>query len=140
MTSPKKCKIYSDGGARGNPGPAAIGVLVCDEKDRKLTDHGETIGETTNNVAEYTAVIRGLTLAAELGISEADYFLDSELVARQLAGIYRLKAEHLKPFYTQVKDLEKKFKRVTYFYVPREHPKIKHVDRLVNLALDHAGY
>jgi ribonuclease HI len=139
MTPSKKCKIYSDGGARGNPGPAAIGVLVCDEKDRKLTDHGETIGETTNNVAEYTAVVRGLTLAAELGLSEADYFLDSELVARQLSGIYRIKAEHLKPLYTLVKDLEKKFKRVTYFHVPREHPKIKHVDQLVNLALDHAG-
>ncbi len=136
--SEKKAKIYSDGGARGNPGPAAIGVLVCDDKDQKLTDHGETIGETTNNVAEYTAVVRGLTLAAELGISEADYFLDSELVQRQLSGIYRLKAEHLKPFFMQVKELEKKFKRVTYFHVPREHPKIKHVDRLVNLALDHA--
>ena len=136
--SGKKGKIYSDGGARGNPGPAAIGVLVCDEKDHKLTDHGETIGETTNNVAEYTAVVRGLTLAAELGIAEADYFLDSELVARQLSGIYRLKAEHLKPFFMRVKELEKKFKRVTYFHVPREHPKIKHVDRLVNLALDHA--
>ena len=132
----KKGKIYSDGGARGNPGPAAIGVLVCDEKDQKLSDHGETIGDATNNVAEYTAVVRGLTLAAELGISEADYFLDSELVARQLSGIYRLKAEHLKPFFNQVKELEKKFKRITYFHVPREHPKIKHVDRLVNLALD----
>ena len=136
----KKGKIYSDGGARGNPGPAAIGVLVCDEKDHKLTDHGETIGEATNNVAEYTAVVRGLTLAAEVGISEADYFLDSELVARQLSGIYRLKAEHLKPFYMQVKELEKKFKRVTYFHIPREHPKIKHVDRLVNLALDRAEH
>jgi ribonuclease HI len=135
-----KGKIYSDGGARGNPGPAAIGVLVCDEKDQKMTDHGEAIGETTNNVAEYTAVIRGLTLAAEFGISEADYFLDSELVARQLSGIYRLKAEHLKPLFAEVKKLEKKFKRVTYFHVPREHPKIKHVDRLVNLALDHADY
>ena len=135
----KKGKIYSDGGARGNPGPAAIGVLICDEKDHKLADHGETIGETTNNVAEYMAVVRGLTLAAELSLSEADYFLDSELVARQLSGIYRLKAEHLKPFFMQVKELEKKFKRVTYFHVPREHPKIKHVDRLVNLALDRAG-
>ncbi len=138
-SSVKKGKIYSDGGARGNPGPAAIGVLVCDDKDAKLTDHGETIGVTTNNVAEYTAVIRGLTLAAEVGISEADYFLDSELVARQLSGVYRLKAEHLRPFFMQVKELEKKFKRITYFHVPREHPKIKHVDRLVNLALDHAG-
>ena len=136
----KKGKIYSDGGARGNPGPAAIGALVCDEHDNKLTDHGGTIGDATNNVAEYSAVIRGLTLAVELGITEADYFLDSELVARQLSGIYRLKAEHLRPFFMQVKELEKKFKRVTYFHLPREHPKIKHVDRLVNLALDHAGH
>ena len=105
----KKGKIYSDGGARGNPGPAAIGALVCDEKDEKLTDHGETIGDATNNVAEYTAVIRGLTIAAELGITDADYFLDSELVARQLSGIYRLKAEHLKPLFMRVKELEKKF-------------------------------
>jgi len=98
------------------------------------------IGETTNNVAEYTAVVRGLTLASELGLKEADYFLDSELVARQLSGIYRLKAEHLKLFYIQVKDLEKKFNRVTYFHLPRENPRIKHVDRLVNLALDRAGH
>ena len=140
MTSPQKGKIYSDGGARGNPGPAAIGVLVCDEKDHKLTDHGETIGETTNNVAEYTAVVRGLTLASELGISEADYFLDSELVERQLSGVYRLKAEHLKTLFAEVKKLEKKFKRVTYFHVPREHTKIKYVDRLVNIALDRAGH
>ncbi len=136
----KKGKIYSDGGARGNPGPAAIGALVCDEKDEKLTDHGETIGDATNNVAEYTAVIRGLTIAAELGITDADYFLDSELVARQLSGIYRLKAEHLKPLFMRVKELEKKFSRVTYFHLPREHPKIKHVDRLVNRALDRTEY
>ena len=135
-----KGKIYSDGGARGNPGPAAIGVLVCDEKGQRLGDHGEVIGETTNNVAEYTAVIRGLTLAAELGVGEADYFLDSELVERQLSGIYKLKAEHLKPLFAQVKEKEKQFKRITYFHVPREHEKIKHVDRLVNLALDRAGY
>ena len=135
-----KAKIYSDGGARGNPGPAAIGVLVCDEKGHRLGDHGEVIGETTNNVAEYTAVIRGLTLAAELGVQEADYFLDSELVERQLSGVYKLKAEHLKPLFAQVKEKEKSFKRITYFHVPREHEKIKYVDRLVNRALDGAGH
>lgn len=136
----KKGKIYSDGGARGNPGPAAIGILVCDEKDQKLTDHAEVIGEATNNIAEYAAVVQGLTLAAELGIQEADYFLDSELVARQLSGIYKLKAEHLRPFFTEIKEKEKKFKRISYFHVPREHPKIKHVDKLVNIALNRAGH
>ena len=135
-----KAKIYSDGGARGNPGPVAIGVLVCGEDGRRLGDHGEVIGETTNNVAEYTAVIRGLTLAAELGVAEADYFLDSELVARQLSGVYKLKAEHLKPLFAQVKEKEKHFKRITYFHVPREHEKIKYVDKLVNRALDGAGH
>lgn len=136
----KKAKIYSDGGARGNPGPAAIGVLICDEKDQKIGDHGEAIGEATNNVAEYTAVIRGLTLAAELGIEEADYFLDSELVAKQLSGFYKLRAEHLRPLFTEVKTKEKKFKRVTYFNLPREHAKIKYVDKLVNVALNKAGH
>ncbi len=135
----KKGKVYSDGGARGNPGPAAIGVLVCDSEDNKLSDLGEVIGETTNNVAEYTAVIRGLTLAGELGLSEIDFFLDSELAQRQLSGVYRVKAEHLKSLFLRTKELEKKFSRVTYFHVPRETPKIKHVDKLVNLALDRAG-
>lgn len=136
----KKFTIYSDGGARGNPGPAAVGVLICDDKGHKVGDHSEVIGETTNNVAEYTGVIRGLTLAAELGAQEADYFLDSELVARQLSGVYKLKAENLRPFFMEVKEKEKKFKRVSYFHVPREHEKIKYVDKLVNIALNKAGY
>jgi ribonuclease HI len=139
-SSAKKLIVYSDGGARGNPGPAAVGVLVCDEKGNRLGDHGEVIGATTNNVAEYTGVLRGLTLAAELGATELDYFLDSELVQRQLSGVYKLKAEHLRPLFMEVKEKEKKFKRVSYFHVPREHLKIKYVDKLVNLALDRAGH
>ncbi|HOG24188.1 MAG: 14.7 kDa ribonuclease H-like protein [Candidatus Omnitrophica bacterium ADurb.Bin292] len=139
LKSRSKLIVYSDGGARGNPGPAAVGVLVCDEQGHKLGDHSEVIGETTNNVAEYTAVLRGLTLAAELKGVEVDYFLDSELVARQLSGIYKLKAEHLRPLFTDVKEKEKKFKRVTYFHVPREHEKIRYVDKLVNIALNKAG-
>ena len=135
----QKILIYTDGGSRGNPGPAAAGFVLTDESKKLLLAKAVFLGDATNNVAEYTAVVRGLTLAAELGISEADYFLDSELVTRQLSGLYKLKAEHLKPFYAQIKGLEKKFKRISYFHVPREHPKIKHVDRLVNLALDHAG-
>src|SRR4051812_33666483 len=78
-----KVKIYSDGGARGNPGPAAIGVMICDEKDEMLQEHNEVIGETTNNVAEYTAVIVGLEMAKALGAREVDYYVDSELVAYQ---------------------------------------------------------
>lgn len=140
MASLKKFSVYSDGGARGNPGPAAVGVLICDDQGHKLGDHGEVIGETTNNVAEYTGVIRGLTLAAELGADELDYFLDSELVQRQLSGVYKLKAENLKPLFMEVKTKEKKFKRISYFHLPREHEKIKYVDKLVNIALNKAGH
>ena len=136
MTNSKRVKIYSDGGARGNPGPAAIGVLVCTERDEALREHKELIGETTNNVAEYTAVIVGLEMAHQLGVSEIKYFVDSELVARQLTGVYRVKTPHLKSLYNQVKEKESHFRSVTYTQIPRTHEKIKHVDRLVNRALD----
>ncbi|OQA58362.1 MAG: 14.7 kDa ribonuclease H-like protein [Candidatus Omnitrophica bacterium ADurb.Bin277] len=138
--SSRKLTIYSDGGARGNPGPAAIGFLILGPDGGKIAEHGELIGETTNNVAEYTAVIRAMTVACETGADEIDYFTDSELVAKQLSGIYKLKAEHLKSLFAQVKEKEKKFKRVSYFNLPREHGKIRHVDRLVNIALNRAGH
>ena len=134
----KKGIVFSDGGARGNPGPAAIGVLVCDSKGGVLREHQERIGETTNNVAEYRAVLKGLERARELGFEEVSYFVDSELVARQLSGRYRVKAEHLKDLFLQVKEREKPFQKVTYQQVPREHEKIKRADRLVNRALDFA--
>lgn len=136
----EKIFSYSDGGARGNPGPAAIGVLLCDEKGTALFEQGETIGDTTNNVAEYQAVIKALTLAQEVGAAEITHHMDSELVTKQLTGEYRLKAEHLKPLFLKVKDLEKKFKKITYIHVPRTHERIKRADRMVNRALDEANY
>ena len=131
---------YSDGGARGNPGPAAIGVLLCDEKGISLFEQGEVIGDTTNNVAEYEAVIKALTIAHDLKAQEITHHMDSELVKKQLTGEYRLKAEHLRPLFLKVKDLEKKFKKITFVHVPREHPQMKRADRQVNRALDEAGY
>lgn len=136
----KKVRVFSDGGARGNPGPAAIGVLVCDALgEEALQEHRETIGETTNNVAEYRAVLKGLELAHALRAEEVDYFVDSELVARQLTGKYRIKSAHLKDLFLAVKEMEKKFQRVSYAQVPRTHEKIRWADRLVNQALDRAG-
>lgn len=135
----KKGRVFSDGGARGNPGPAAIGILVCDSRGEALKEHRETIGEATNNVAEYTAVIRGLELACEFGFDEIEYFVDSELVARQLCGEYRTKSPHLRDLFLQVKVKEKNFKKVAYRHVPRTHEKIKRADRLVNQALNLAG-
>ncbi len=131
---------YSDGGARGNPGPAAIGILICDEKGGPLFEIGETIGDTTNNVAEYQAVIKALQTAESLGAQEVIHHMDSELVTRQLTGEYRLKAEHLRPLFLKVKELEKKFKKITYTHVPREHPQMRRADRQVNRALDEAGF
>lgn len=135
----KKGRIFSDGGARGNPGPAAVGILICDGRGGILREHKETIGEATNNMAEYRAVLRGLELAQELGIEEVEYFVDSELVARQLSGEYRIKTPHLKDLFLQVKEKEGRFRKVVYKHVPRTHEKIKWVDRLVNRALNLAG-
>jgi len=130
--------IYIDGSSFGNPGDSGIGVVFLDGENN-LKNISRYIGSQTNNVAEYRAVLKGLELAGELGIEEVAYFVDSELVARQLSGIYRIKSEHLKELVLKVKDKEKNFRRVTYQQVPRTHEKIKVVDRLVNLALDLAG-
>ncbi len=135
----KKGRVFSDGGARGNPGPAAIGVLVCDMEGRMLDEYKETIGEATNNIAEYRAVLKGLELAHKAGLEEIEYFVDSELVARQLTGVYRIKTPHLLVLYHEAKKREQHFRKVSYQQVPRTHDKIKWVDRLVNQALDYSG-
>ena len=135
-----KVTVYSDGGSRGNPGPSAIGVLVCDEKGGSLKEHRETIGETTNNVAEYTAVIVGLELAKTMGAKKVDYFVDSELVARQLTGVYKIKAPHIRTLYDQVQAILPSFEKVTFTHVRREHPKLRIVDALVNQVLDEEGF
>jgi len=105
-----------------------------------LQDHQEVIGDTTNNVAEYTAVIRGLEMSKALGAQEIHSFVDSQLVARQLCGEYRVKTPHIRDLFLQVKEREKTFQRVTYEHVPRTHEKLQYVDKLVNRALNEAGY
>ncbi|MCL5090951.1 MAG: ribonuclease HI family protein [Patescibacteria group bacterium] len=91
-------RIWTDGGARGNPGPAAIGVYIEDEKGEALLKHGKKIGYATNNVAEYQAVIEALTWLKEssLELSQVDFFLDSSLVVNQLNGVFRIKENHLR--------------------------------------------
>ena len=133
--------VYSDGGARGNPGPSAIGVLLCDEKGNIIEDYSEVISENaTNNVAEYSGVIVGLELAKKNGAKEVRYYLDSELAAMQLSGKYKVKAPHILTLHTQAKKLEQAFEKVVYTHVPRTHEKIRYVDKLVNQALDEAGH
>jgi ribonuclease HI len=126
--------LYTDGGSRGNPGPAAYGFLICGE-ERELYKEGKKLGTTTNNVAEYKAIIEGLRKALDHSES-VEVFSDSELVVKQLNGRYKVKKEHLRALYLAVKDLEKRFKKVTYTHRPRESPMQKKADALVNEALD----
>lgn len=124
--------LYTDGGARGNPGPAGIGGVLLD-KDQVIGEFSYFIGNTTNNVAEYKALIAGLKLAQ--GKSEnIRVFLDSQLIVRQLTGEYRVKEPHLKPLSAEVKLLSEKFKSISYTHVPRE--KNKSADALANKAMD----
>lgn len=132
----EKVKVYSDGGARGNPGPAAIGALVTDEKGNILAERGECIGEATNNIAEYTAVLVGLELAKSVGAKEIKYFTDSLLVANQLSGKYRVKTPHIISLHKQATAQMRLFSKVVFTHLPREHEMIRHVDALVNEALD----
>lgn len=133
-----KVCTYSDGGARGNPGPAAVGILVTDEKGMVLAEHRDCLGPTTNNVAEYCGIIGALKLAQKVGAEEVQAYMDSEIVVRQLTGVYKVREEHLRKLYDETKKEEKNFSKVTYNHLPRTHPQIKRVDKLVNIALDEA--
>ncbi|MDP9325001.1 MAG: ribonuclease HI family protein [Candidatus Dormibacteraeota bacterium] len=129
--------IHTDGGSRGNPGPAAIGVVIEVEKEGQsevIREIAERIGVASNNVAEYRAIIRGLEAAKQLGADSVSSLLDSQLVVEQLNGNYRVKHDDLKPLHTRVKQLAAAFPLVTFQHVRREQN--KEADRLVNAALD----
>jgi ribonuclease HI len=126
--------VHVDGGARGNPGPAAIGVVVSDPRGRVLDELGERIGVATNNVAEYKAMLRGLQRAAELGAREVEVVNDSELVARQLRGVYKVKHPSMKPLYQEAMSALRGFDRWEIRSVPRAEN--ARADALVNAALD----
>jgi len=130
----KKIKIFSDGGARGNPGPAGIGAVVFDEKDEILSTHKKYIGETTNNQAEYKALILGLEEALKLKPQEVECFLDSELVVKQVRREYKVKNKELAKRFVEVWNLSQKFQKITFFHVRREKNTI--ADGLVNEAID----
>lgn len=129
-----KIIIHSDGGARGNPGPAGIGALLQDESGKVLAEISEYLGETTNNQAEYKALIAGLEKAVELGADEVECFLDSELVVKQLKREYKVKNKDIAPLFLQVSNLLTKIKKYRFQHVFRESN--KEADRLANLAMD----
>ena len=138
MASTPLCvKIHTDGGSRGNPGPAAAAfVMVVADDDTALREEGVFLGRATNNVAEYSAMIAGLRAAETVGADEVDLFSDSQLMVRQMIGQYRVKNEGLKPMYATARALARQFDRCDFHYVRRE--KNRRADALVNQALDRA--
>ena len=129
-----RARLYTDGGARGNPGPAAFAYVLQDEHGDVLAAHGEAIGVATNNVAEYSALIAGLEKAREVGITDLEVVSDSELMVKQMRGEYRVKNEALKDLSAEASRLAREVGSVSYTAVRREQNKL--ADKLVNEALD----
>jgi len=127
-------EIWTDGASRGNPGPAAIGCVFGQRGGEILCGHAETIGKTTNNVAEYQAVLKAMGFAQAWGVKHIVVHMDSELVARQLTGQYRVKSQDLMPFYRQIVSLMRSLEKVVIRHVRRDKNKL--ADQLANLALD----
>jgi ribonuclease HI len=131
-----KAKLSTDGGARGNPGPAAYGYVLETEDGTVLDARGETIGVATNNVAEYRGLVAGLAKAVELGIEEVEVVSDSELLVKQMRGEYKVKNEALRELSFEAARLARQLKNVRYRAVRRAHNEL--ADKLVNDALDAA--
>ena len=129
-----KATLHTDGGARGNPGPAAIGVVITDASGKTMAGYGEHLGKQTNNYAEYSALISGLKKAKELGATEVECFLDSELIVKQMNRQYKVKEPTLQKLFIQVFNLASQFKKVVFKHIPRE--KNKEADKWVNKILD----
>jgi ribonuclease HI len=130
-------EIYIDGGARGNPGPAGVGVVVLDESGKRIKDVSKYIGEATNNIAEYSALLYGLEEALILRADEIKINLDSELVAKQITGEYRVKDPNIRPLFERALNMLKSFKNFEVNHIDRS--KNKEADKLVNKAINLAS-
>jgi len=130
----KRAVIYADGASRGNPGPAAIGVTIKDKRGKLITFISQRIGKTTNNQAEYRAIIAALEEATKLGVNQVEIHSDSELVVRQINGEYRVKKATLKPLYQQVKQLLGSLEGFTITHILRHQN--AEADNLANKALN----
>ena len=131
-----KAILHSDGGARGNPGPADIGALLTDASGEVIGEIAEGIGETTNNVAEYSALIAGLELALEKGVTDIQVFMDSTLVISQLKGEWKIKNDRLRTLAVKARALLNRFENTSLQHVPREQN--ADADRLANQGMDAA--
>lgn len=126
--------IFTDGGSRGNPGPAAIGAVILDQEGNRLEAISEYIGSTTNNQAEYQAIVAALERAVEIGATAAHCYLDSKLVVEQVNGNWKIKKAALRPHVDRIHELQAQFEEVTFTHVRRE--KNTAADEQVNIALD----
>jgi ribonuclease HI len=134
-----KISIFTDGGARGNPGPAALGVFIEDEKHQELMRIGRRIGEATNNVAEYSAILEGLNWALQnkqkYNIESVNFYMDSQLACSQLTGVFKVKNSKIREFIFEIRQKEAELKLpIFYSHIPRE--KNFKADFMVNQALD----
>lgn len=132
----KKLIINTDGGARGNPGPSGIGVIIKTDTGKVVAKISEYLGVATNNQAEYKAILAGITRAKELGAEAIDFYLDSELAVKQLNREYKVRNAELAPLYVIIYNLTLGFKKVTFSHVRREFN--KEADALANEAMDGA--
>jgi ribonuclease HI/pterin-4a-carbinolamine dehydratase len=133
-SGPAIAKLFTDGGSRGNPGPAATGIVIVDMEDNVVKKSSNYLGITTNNQAEYQALCEGLQLALSLGVKELSVYMDSELIIKQINGFYKIKNADLKPHYDKVQNLVKEFTKITFTHVPRAMNKL--ADEMVNKCLD----
>jgi ribonuclease HI len=131
-----KARLFTDGGSRGNPGPAAYAFVLEAEDGTVLDARGEAIGVATNNVAEYSALVAGLERAVEIGVGELEVVSDSELMVKQMRGEYKVRNRALQDLFLDASRLARKIQRVRYTAVRREHNEL--ADSLVNEALDAA--
>jgi len=132
----RELSLYTDGAARGNPGPAAIGYAIFDSAGKLVERDAKTVGRRTNNEAEYEALLWGLERAAARSRGKVRACMDSQLVVRQLRGEYRISEDRLRLYANQVLERVGEFESVEFIHVPRENPRIEMVDELVNEALD----
>ena len=131
---PDEVIIHTDGACRGNPGPSSIGITISDPTGEMVYELAETIGEQTNNVAEYSAVLRALEMAVDHDVKVVTLKSDSQLLIRQLTGEYKVKAAGLKPLFSECRTLSQRIPKVHFEHVRREFN--KRADELANLALD----
>lgn len=133
----KKIILFTDGGARGNPGPSGIGAVLYNDKKEKITEISKYLGIKTNNQAEYLALIEALKKAKDLEAKEIEVFMDSELVVKQLNREYKVKNKDLAPLFLEVYNLSLNFSKITFTHIYREDN--KEADKLANLAMDKAN-